>query len=377
MTVNIIGAGIGGLTTAIALQRKGIKVQIYEQANEIKPVGSGIILANNAMQVYQKLGLKNKIENNGNPISSVNITLPDLTPMSSVDLKYFEKKYNCQNIAIHRATLQQILAEELKPNTLNLGYELSGIEDSDNKWLLRFKNKNTIESQITLGADGINSDVRKHLFPNVKIRNAFQVCWRGIVDIVLPLRFQNELNEAWGKEGRFGFVKIAANKVYWYALKSFKRDSSEHSIDSLSDYYSGYNETIRSIINTTPTNTIHTATIADLRPIKNWYKGNICLIGDAAHATTPNMGQGACQAIEDAHVLAECLDKFDTEKAFADFQKLRGAKVSKIVNTSWQIGRMAHWENPIATRLRNQLMKMTPRNLSRKHSEKMFELEHI
>lgn len=102
MNIDIIGAGIGGLTTAIALEQKGINTRIFEQAEQIKPIGAGIILANNAMQVYEKLGLRKEIEENGNPISSMNITKSNLNPLSRIDLTYFEQKYKTKNIAIHR-----------------------------------------------------------------------------------------------------------------------------------------------------------------------------------------------------------------------------------------------------------------------------------
>ena len=94
MNIDIIGAGIGGLTTAIALEQKGINTTIFEQAKKIKPVGAGIILANNAMQVYEKLGLKKIIEENGNPIYSMNITKSNLRPLSKIDLTYFQEKHN-------------------------------------------------------------------------------------------------------------------------------------------------------------------------------------------------------------------------------------------------------------------------------------------
>lgn len=377
MTVDIIGAGIGGLTTAIALLQKDVNVRIYEQTDELKPVGAGIILAINAMQVYQKLGLRSLVGKRGNPISSMNITTSDLVPLSSIDLKCFETKYGCQTIAIHRATLQQILTEHLKSDTLNLGYKLTEIENSGNENILRFENGKEIASKITLGADGLNSTVRKQLFPNTKIRKAFQVCWRGVVNISLSPKYQNELNEAWGKGDRFGFVQIAPNVVYWYALKSFRQELKQDSLEKLSQCFEKYDQAIKDIINNTPAANIHTATIDDLQPIKNWYKGNICLIGDAAHATTPNMGQGACQAIEDANILSECLKKYEVEMAFTTFQKLRNPKVRRIVNTSWQIGKMSHWKNPIAMSLRNQFVKRIPKNISRRQSEEIFKLEIV
>ena len=105
MTIDIIGAGIGGLTTAIALEQKGINIRIFERSEQIKAVGAGIILASNAMQVYEKLGLRKIIEENGNPISLMNITNSKLKPLSKIDLSYFEQKHNIKNIAICRLAL--------------------------------------------------------------------------------------------------------------------------------------------------------------------------------------------------------------------------------------------------------------------------------
>jgi 2-polyprenyl-6-methoxyphenol hydroxylase-like FAD-dependent oxidoreductase len=375
MTVDIIGAGIGGLTTAIALQQKGINVHIYEKSPELKPLGAGIVLANNAMQVYEKLGLKAEIESKGNPVSSLKITDIKLRPLSNVDLKLFEQKYGCQNIAIHRGQLQQILLKHIAANSLKSGHELIGIEKKDNNNHLKFQNGIEIKSAITLGADGLNSAVRKNLFPESKIRKAFQLCWRGIIDFELPPNLKTELNEAWGEGIRFGFVQISPNQTYWYALKSIKANDVEIPLEHLHSLFKGFPEIAGELIRKTDIGQIHTTIIADLKPLKKWHKGTICLIGDAAHATTPNMGQGACQAIEDAYILAECLGLYDVENSFLTFERLRMPKVNKVVNLSWKIGKIAHWKNPMAIGIRNQLIKMTPKKLSRKQSDQIFKLE--
>mgnify|MGYP001145281500 FL=1 len=241
MNIDIIGAGIGGLTTAIALEQKGIKTRIFEQAEQIKPVGAGIILANNAMQVYEKLGLQKIIEENGNSVSSMNITKSNLNPLSKIDLSYFEQKHNTKNIAIHRGKLQQILIDKLKSTKINLNHKLTSIVENTNGYDLKFENGEQIQSSTVLGADGLNSIVRQNLFPNNSIRNANQICWRGVTEYELPIKFRNELNEAWGKSERFGFVQIAKNKVYWYALKSFNKNKNEFSINDLAQYFSDYN----------------------------------------------------------------------------------------------------------------------------------------
>ncbi|WP_298485809.1 FAD-dependent monooxygenase [uncultured Maribacter sp.] len=376
-TFDIIGAGIGGLTTAIALERKGIKTRIFEQAGEIKQVGAGIILANNAMQVYDKLGLRNIIEKNGNPISSMSITKKNLKPLSRIDLSDFEQKYNTKNIAIHRGTLQQILIKELKTTKIYLNHKLTKIEKNENDYDLKFSNGGKIKSVYVIGADGLNSMVRETIFPTTSIRKANQICWRGITDYKLPKKYGNELNEAWGKTERFGFVQIAENKVYWYALKAFKEDNNEFSVKDLNAYFKDYNTIIKDLVKATNKEKIHTAEISDLKPTNIWYKENVCLIGDSAHATTPNMGQGACQAIEDAYVLTECLEKYDVDKAFLEYQKIRLPKAHQIVKSSWMVGKMAHFSNPILIGLRNLMLQVTPASVNKRQNEQIFQLAVI
>ena len=377
MEIAIIGAGIGGLTTAIALEQKGIKTRIFEQAKQIKPAGAGIILANNAMQVYEKLGLRKIIEENGNPISCMKIVKPDLSPLSKIDLTYFEQKYKTKNIAIHRGTLQQILINKLTSTKINLNHKLTSIVKNSNGYLLKFENGKQIQSSTTIGADGLNSIVRQNIFPNNSIRNANQICWRGITEYKLPKKLKGELNEAWGKSERFGFVQISENKVYWYALKSFKKSKSELSINNLHKYFNDYNSVIKDIIHSTKKGLINTAEILDLKPTSFWYKKNVCLIGDSAHATTPNMGQGACQAIEDAFVLSECIEKYGITKAFFKYQELRLLKAHRIVKTSWYVGKIAHLKNPILIGLRNQILKLTPSSISKKQNQQIFKLTEL
>lgn len=377
MTIDIIGAGIGGLTLAIALENKGFEIRIFDQAEKIKPIGAGIILANNAMQVYEKLGLQKTIEVNGNPISSMNITKANLAVISKIDLSYFEKKHEVKNTAIHRGALQRILIEQLKSTKIILNHKLKKVTKNSNGHSLKFENGENIHSSTLIGADGLNSMVRQELFPDNRIRNANQICWRGITEYNLPDKFKNELNEAWGKSDRFGFVQIAKNQVYWYALKSFKSDKNEFSVNHIEKYFDKYDSVIKGMIASTPKEQINTAEISDLKPTNIWHKENVCLIGDSVHATTPNMGQGACQAIEDAFVLSECLDKYETQKAFEEFQKLRLIKAHQIVKASWMLGKMAHLSNPFLIQIRNLMMRLTPSSISRKQSEQIFQIPNV
>ncbi len=377
MKIDIIGAGIGGLTAAIALERKGVLSRISEQAEYIKPVGAGIILASNAMQVFEKLGLRETIEKKGNFISSINITKTNLKPLSKVDLTYFEEKHNVKNIAIHRGVLQQILVDALQTSSLHLGQEMKQIHKTTNGYLLEFAKGEKRETNVLIGADGLKSQVRRQIFETNTLRNAGQICWRGVADFNLPEEYQSELNEVWGKNERFGFVQIAENKVYWYALKSLTKDKAIVKVDDVKHQFHNCHRLVSDIISTTTSEQIHIAEIWDLKPIHQWHKDNICLIGDAAHATTPNMGQGACQAIEDAFVLSECLHKYDIKRAFEEFQKLRLPKAHQVVKASWNIGKIAHISNSLLVMMRNQMIRMTPESINRKQFEHIYQIPNL
>lgn len=371
-TVDIIGAGIGGLTTAIALKQKGFDVRIFEQAIKLKETGAGIILANNAMQIYDKLGCKSKIESKGNILSSMCITKDKLNLINRMDLKYFESLYAVKTIAIHRGELQDVLLDLLKDAEIYFGYKLINITYNSANNILEFENGISEYSDILIGADGLYSKVRNLLFPHTQLRYAKQVCYRGVTEFSLPKNYQNALFEAWGKTARFGFVKISQTRVYWYALKSFEHSMDEFKKSEIDRYFSNFHPIIKDIISSTNKNTIHTSEIIDLKPIPTWYQDNICLLGDAGHAMTPNMGQGACQAIEDGYILADCLSKYTINKAFFKYQKIRHTKVNKIVKMSWIVGQIAHIQNILGIKLRNFILSNTPVWVRNRQSKEIF-----
>lgn len=370
--IDIIGAGIGGLTAGIVLLKRGYKINIFESTQELKPVGAGIILANNAMQVLKMLGLEVQLKQAGNSISFMKVTDQRLKPLSIVDLSVFEQKYNVANLAIHRGELQKILLEEVGGDNVFANKRLSNLIPGDPVTLM-FQDGSIKKSNIVIGADGIHSIVRNHIVKNSIIRKANQWCWRGVCDFELPEKYHRELNEAWGKGKRFGFVKIGHGRVYWYALVNGKAEISK---EVILENFIEFHPVISDIINSTKVNNIILNEIIDLKPIESWVNGNICLIGDAAHAMTPNMGQGACQAIEDAYMLGKCLDKKNVvDAAFIDYEQSRIKKARQIVHTSWSIGKMAHLENSLAVWMRDAFMKLTPQSINRKQMEGIFEID--
>lgn len=368
MLITIIGAGIGGLSTALALEKKGFTIEIYEQANELKSVGAGIILGNNAMQVYKHLGIATALKQFGHELTNLSITDSHFNILSRTNLSYYSTKYKVPTLAIHRGQLQTTLLNSLQNTTIHLGHKVVSISKNDSNYSITFENGITIQRPLIIGADGIHSSIRKYIFPKSCIRSTHQICYRGIAHYSVPKMYKQQLYEAWGTNARFGFVPIDKNSVYWYAIKKSDTDFN------VSFTFKDFHPIVPTLIANTNLDYIHKSEMTDLAPLKYWYKDSICLIGDAAHATTPNMGQGACQAIEDAYNLAECFNLNDISNSFKKFQKTRIKKISKVVRTSRILGQIAHIKYPLLTNLRNQILKTTPNSLQQKQLDMLFKL---
>ncbi len=376
--ITIIGAGIGGLTTAIALKQRGFEVEIFEAAPVFKKAGSGINLAINAMQIYKRLGIYDELLATGSHTNTMTVSDHQLKPISTIDLIASEKQHGVKTIAIHRSDLHEILLNHLQGISIHLHKNLDTLTQSGDQVNLSFKDGTTHQSNIVIGADGIHSAVRTSIFKDTKKRIAKQICWRGVVKTSIPKKHQQELNELWGKGQRFGFVHINKDEVYWFALANYKQNyRTEYAHVNIAELFANFNPLVTQIICATNKNDILTNEMMDLKPIPKWHHQNVCLLGDAAHATTPNMGQGACQAIESAYVLAKCIsEEKTTEAAFIQFQKTRKTTATKIVNTSWTLGKVAHWENSIGILLRNKLMRLIPQSLTQKQAIDIYQLDY-
>lgn len=372
--INIIGAGIAGLALAVHFEKAGIQYQLYEQAPEFKTVGAGILLANNAMQIFKQIGLAHQLLEKGLRIKNLNIVDQELRILSGIDLVDFETQYQVSNIAIHRADLQECLLNSISSDNIHLDHKLKDFQDSE----LIFENGKTIPKGIVIGADGIHSTVRQALFGDKKLEYPGQICWRGVVDFALPEAYLHQFNESWGKGARFGFAQINAKQVYWFALCNYKQSVSEWDGKDWKQSFNQFHPLVRELLQSTNNSNIHVAPMSQLEILKEWHDESICLIGDACHAMTPNMGQGAGQGIEDAYTLSKCIQRSKSiEASFKLFQSLRYKKVKSIVQNSWQVGKIAQLESKIGRVIRNTVLKSTPKFLAKSQSKKVFQLAQI
>lgn len=374
----IIGAGIGGLATALALEKAGIDYQLYERSPEIRAVGAGIWLAPNALQALDWLGVLPQVKVRGWLIEKILLGEQDLTPITAIDLSPMRQQFGNSTVAIHRSQLQQIMLERLPAGKLQLGKCFDRYRVLPNQQIeVFFKDGSSVLTDYLLGADGIRSAVRKQLFPDAETRYTGQTCWRGVADIVLPDALESTGTELWGEGVRFGFSTIAKGKTYWFAVAERPAGGKDTTSDlrpQLTQMFATFAPVVGQVIQSTPPSAIIRNDLHDLKLLSRWHQGNICLLGDAGHATTPNMGQGGAQAIEDAYYMGKLLAGSSPESnVFTQLEALRMKKVQGVVRQSWLIGKMAHWKH--GRWLRNSLLRHTPERISRKQMVSLYTID--
>lgn len=371
----ILGGGIAGLTTALALKKIGMEATIIEAAPVFKPVGAGITLAANAMQVYSLLGIYDKLLAAGNSLGELKIVTQNGKTLSQANADKLKNGFT--NLAISRHALHDILLNELDPKNIISGKKSIRMIQEEEKVKVWFNDQSSITCDALIVAEGIHSTIRKQLLPSSTIRYAGYTCWRGLTSNA-NLNIQ-ETSETWGKNGRFGIVPIGNNQIYWFACKNAPAQNQEMKAwkqKELLQNFKAYHKDIIHVLENTPDDHIIWNDICDLKPISNYAFSNVVLIGDAAHATTPNMGQGACQAIEDAFFLAHEFQQTQTiQEAFIHFEQKRMKRTQGIVKQSQRIGKIAQLENPVLAWGRNTLMNLTPASVVEKQLAKIYKID--
>ena len=372
MKVIIIGAGIGGLTTAIALQQRGIAYEIYDAAQGNQPVGAGIMLGANAMRVYDRLGIAGKIRKVAMLAEHIYIRNCRGEILQEINNAEVERKYGTGTYGLHRAALQGVLLEHCT-GPVQYNKRCASISEDNSGITVHFSDGSKAKGTLVIGADGIRSVVREQYVVKARYRYSGQTCWRAIIPVDLPATEVGEASETWSKKGdglRAMFTQVGPQQVYFWATKAMPAGtvmSAEKALQYIREAlvdYPGYMQTMLQQLR--PEYLIQND-LCDLEPLNVWHRGRAVLLGDAAHATTPNVGQGAGQAIEDAWVLAQCLAANGNYKqAFETYQQRRMERARKIVKLSWQIAKLTNWKGRFLTALRDGLMKSMPKKMAEK-----------
>jgi 2-polyprenyl-6-methoxyphenol hydroxylase-like FAD-dependent oxidoreductase len=378
--VLIQGGGIGGLTLAIALLQKGYTVRVVERANGLSEIGAGIWMAANPMQVFDRLGFADKIAAAGWMVHR--ITLQDYNGeiLQIADLSEVSKLFGFETVALHRSVLQKVLFEQLPSGVVLFGTEVKSLVQGEGSVSVQLMDGSSIDAKVVVGADGIHSRIRQLASLGGEKRYSGSSSYRAIARgaRLLSPELDHDAYEIWGKGCRVGFSKINADDYYWYMTfdsvpeKSYSPE--ERKIHAEKIFREFFPQWI-GLLENTRTDAILQTDISDLKRLATWSSGRVGLIGDAAHASTPNLGQGGAMAIEDAYSLANTFQEVGVNgRAFELYERQRREKVDWTVSTSWSIGRICHYKNPVARALRNALLKKALSGHSEKQMRKLYSI---
>jgi 2-polyprenyl-6-methoxyphenol hydroxylase-like FAD-dependent oxidoreductase len=364
--VLIIGGGIGGLAAAVALKRIGIDAAVFERAPELTEVGAGLSLWSNAIKALGRLGLADAIVARGSVIGRAQTLTAGGRLLSEAPLGEIGRAAGAPSVCVHRADVQQLLARAA--GVVHLGSVCVGIEDGDGV-TARFADGRTERGELLIGADGIRSAVRAHLHGPFAPRPAGYVAYRGIARFTLPDDPPDRSRLALGPGSQAGILPCGPGRTYWFATAPAAGPSGHPKGEALARF-GDWLPPLPRVIEATDPAAVMRHDVFDLPPVWPWGRGRVTLLGDAAHATTPNLGQGACQAIEDAVVLADRLRTHGpTAAGLRAYEDARRARTERIVRLSRQMGRMLQWKNPLAVWARNRLMGSRP---GRRRGEALF-----
>ena len=364
--IAIIGGGIGGLTAALALQQSGYQAEVFEQAPELLEVGSAIAIWSNAMRVLQHVQLADKIFDCAGVVKELRWMDQNgflLNRVSIADNK-------TPAVALHRSDLQRTLRQALPQSTIHLGHTLVAHRQQGDKMIATFANGSSVESDFLIGADGVHSRVRAQFINDGEPVNRGYTIWRGTSPITPAAISPGIGMELYGRGKRFGIGPVGLGRTGWWAAANADKT------DKLDDLFEGWYAPVMELIEATPPASILKTGATDREPNKNWGTGRMTLLGDAIHPTTPNLGQGGCQAMEDALVLARCFEKRGaTEEALRNYEHLRHFRTATLTKISRYYGRVGQLENIWARALRRMPLSLAPELLAQRLMQIVFDYD--
>lgn len=364
----IVGGGIGGLTAAIALRRAGIDVRVFEQAAAFQPVGAGLHLWCNALLALRQLDMADAVADVGVPIEQSQCVTWRGELLGDWPVGVYSRALGVPTVGVTRADLHAVLLAALDPEVLTLGARCTGFTPDDSGVTVRFAGGCQERGALLIGADGIRSAVREQL-GSAPQRYAGYTAWRALLpfdeDLAPPGLFRIHL----GPGARFLFYRVRPDVLYWLALARAPEGGADvegQRRAALLQRYRGFAAPVEAIIDATPESAILRTDIHDRRPSRHWGDGRVTLLGDAAHAMTPNSAQGACQAIEDAVALAKHVAGVSdgVVSALRSYEATRRRRTARLVRKSRILGSISQWANPYACALRDPVLRVMFRTVA-------------
>ena len=356
MKAIIIGAGIGGMCTAIALKRCGIDSEVYEAVKEIKPVGAAISIWPNGVKCLNYLGMKDALRAIGGPMHYMAYKdYQSAETLTQFSLDALVQDSGERPYPVARSELQSMLLNTWGFDKVQFGKRVSRVEQQSDDVTAFFEDGSEAQGDLLIACDGTHSVVRESVLGYATERRyAGYVNWNGLVEIDESLAPANQWTTFVGEGKRVSLMPIAGNRFYFFFDVPLPKGLAEDRIslrDDLSRYFTGWAAPVQQLIAQLNPETTNRVEIHDIEPFAQLVKGRVALLGDAAHSTTPDIGQGGCAAMEDAVVLAMTLhsNSLGIEDALLRYQHKRADRVKDLVLKARKRCDVTHAKDPLLT----------------------------
>ena len=369
----VVGGGIGGLTAAVALRQVGWRVTVLERAAMFGEIGAGITLLSNGLRCLEAIGLGDAVRGSGLPMLALGMRTAAGRWLSRFDGDgaSMEARMGTTSVVIHRAELHRILRDALPVEALLAGVETTGIIGGTDGGPaeVRFRHQDhdaVLHADLVVGADGVHSWARAQRWPDAPAPvYSGSTTWRAIT--TPSSAAVTEMSLSWGPGTEFGVMPILDGRTYWYAAANAdegQRNPDE--LEELSRRLGSWHEPIPAVLAHTAPEAVLRHDIYRLPKLDSYHRGSVVLLGDAAHAMTPNLGQGGGQALEDAIVLAAAVrNTRDLPAALADYDHQRRPRTQAMSRAATQQLRFGQQlRNPIAVAMRNTAVALTPNHMA-------------
>jgi 2-polyprenyl-6-methoxyphenol hydroxylase-like FAD-dependent oxidoreductase len=372
--VVIVGGGVGGLTSALALARAGVEVEVHEQFAHVQERATGFTLWSFAIKELLELGLDDP-ERIGQPIEFTEIHNQDGKLIEEMPVGGVSRELGAPSCDVRRPDMQRALIELIGTERVKMGSEVVGVEQQDGRAEVLLADGGRSAGDLVIACDGVHSVVRDHVAADPDLRYSGYAAWSGLLD-----GFEHELFgpnrhvEIWARGSKGGVADVGRGQARWYVVHKAPAGSRTGAVDkdAIFEHIDGWYELLHAAVDAAPAESIVQTEAWDLDPLDTWISGRVVLLGDSAHATTPFASMGACMTIQDSVALAhELLSDAPLDDALRTYQEARKARDEAVVTKSRKMGKLSMMHSPIASWLRDEAFSHMPADKMREVTEEM------